>query len=440
MYVVFLLTQRAIPPSDPGASRYRRKAIKSSDTGEIIMRNILEDGWRAIEVAPSARDAPAEASGSRPQKDKVIDCFGTRPVETFEILNDLVVDRGPSPFVSVLEVFADNNHLTTSQADGLCISTPTGSTAYSLSAGGSLVHPEIPAILITPICPHTLSFRPMLLPDSMELRISVPYHSRSNAWASFDGRGRIEINRGDHIKVTASPYPFPTVLPDEQPSPWFDSVSRTLNWNQRQRQKSFVMVEENIPSMGHKMRSQRHAHPNQTPRPQQKQKPAASDSSSTHDSSESDSDGEAAEDFDIDEQSTTAGSRSDSWDPIMESSGTPPATESMQREVRAAVQPMTSITSSQERHEEPTISPDNAITPDRYGSAGPPHAPAPLSRRHLAAVDFRLQDSINSGGNDRPHLQGHRRNSKHTEGDLCSQAFVVYGHDDTDESEGSDAP
>ena len=64
-----------------------------------------------------------------------------------------------------------------------------------LSAGGSLVHPEIPAILITPICPHTLSFRPMLLPDSMELRIAVPYNSRSTAWASFDGRGRVELKR-----------------------------------------------------------------------------------------------------------------------------------------------------------------------------------------------------------------------------------------------------
>ena len=85
--------------------------------------------------------------------------------------------------------------MTTVQADGLCVATPTGSTAYSLSAGGSLVHPEIPALLLTPICPHTLSFRPMLLPDSMELRICVPFNSRSTAWASFDGRGRIELKR-----------------------------------------------------------------------------------------------------------------------------------------------------------------------------------------------------------------------------------------------------
>ena len=83
------------------------------------------------------------------------------PTESFHILNDLVVDRGPSAFMSQLELFVDDQHLTTVQADGLVISTPTGSTAYSLSAGGSIVHPEVPSILVTPICPHTLSFRPV---------------------------------------------------------------------------------------------------------------------------------------------------------------------------------------------------------------------------------------------------------------------------------------
>jgi len=134
--------------------------------------------------------------------------------------------------------------MTTVQADGLVIATPTGSTAYSLSAGGALVHPEIPAILISPICPHTLSFRPMLLPDTMELRICVPFNSRSTAWASFDGRGRVELKQGDHIKVTASKYPFPTVCADKQSTDWFHAISRTLKWNERERQKSFVVVEE----------------------------------------------------------------------------------------------------------------------------------------------------------------------------------------------------
>jgi NAD+ kinase len=76
--------------------------------------------------------------------------------EQFEVLNELVIDRGPSPYVSNLELYGDNTLLTVVQADGCIFSTPTGSTAYSLSAGGSLVHPDIPAILLTPICPHAV--------------------------------------------------------------------------------------------------------------------------------------------------------------------------------------------------------------------------------------------------------------------------------------------
>ncbi|ORY89383.1 hypothetical protein BCR35DRAFT_288081 [Leucosporidium creatinivorum] len=225
-----------------GEENKKRRAVRSGKTGGIFMKSLTRDGWESIESGGAERVA-----GKGKGKDKEIKCFVTRPVESFEVLNDLVVDRGPSPYVSLLELFGDDHHMTTVQADGLTVSTPTGSTAYSLSAGGSLVHPEIPALLITPICPHTLSFRPMLLPDSMELRICVPYNSRSTAWASFDGRGRVELRQGDHIKVTASQYPFPTVCADNQSTDWFHSISRTLKWNERERQKSFVVVEE-----GHK--------------------------------------------------------------------------------------------------------------------------------------------------------------------------------------------
>ncbi|KAI9023495.1 ATP-NAD kinase-like domain-containing protein [Phycomyces nitens] len=193
--------------------------------------------------ASSSDTEEAEEADYRP-----IPCFTTVPVEQYQVINDLVIDRGPSPYMSLLELFGDDKHLTTVQADGLAISTPTGSTAYSLSAGGSLTHPEIRATLITPICPHTLSFRPTLVPDSMELRICVPYNSRNTAWASFDGRGRVELRQGDHIKVTASKYPFPTVCKDDQATDWFNSLSNCLHWNKRQRQKSFAVVESHLQS------------------------------------------------------------------------------------------------------------------------------------------------------------------------------------------------
>ena len=154
--------------------------------------------------------------------------------ERFSVLNELVIDRGPSPYVSNLELYGDGKLLTIVQADGCIFSTPTGSTAYSLSAGGPLTHPEIPGIVLAPICPHTLSFRPMVLSDSMLLRVCVPKGSRSTAYASFDGKGRVELRKGDCIQVEAGRYPFPTVVGEQGAGgEWFESVRRALRWNTR---------------------------------------------------------------------------------------------------------------------------------------------------------------------------------------------------------------
>ncbi|KAI5891907.1 ATP-NAD kinase [Schizophyllum commune H4-8] len=218
------------------ATDTNKKAIKKASTGEIMMR-VEKGGWEAVEGGWQA--TPVEKKHS---KNKEIKCFTTRPVETFEILNDLVVDRGPSPYVSQLELLGDEHHMTTVQADGLC----DPDRLYCLLPLRWRL-PRLPGdscLLLTPICPHTLSFRPMLLPDSMELRICVPFNSRSTAWASFNGRGRIELKQGDHIKVTASKYPFPTVCADKQFTDWFQAISRTLKWNERERQKSFVVGDD----------------------------------------------------------------------------------------------------------------------------------------------------------------------------------------------------
>ena len=183
----------------------------------------------ASSVATSAAGSSASLSnmnnyGPDPQGAKI-------EGETHEVLNELVIDRGPSSYISSLDLYANDSLLTRISADGIILSTPTGSTAYSLSAGGSLVHPDIPAILLTPICPHTLSFRPMLLNDDIALKVSIPVTGRGGAFVSFDGKGRVELGRGDEVVVRASQYPFPTVM--AQPLEWFDSLSRTLRWNTR---------------------------------------------------------------------------------------------------------------------------------------------------------------------------------------------------------------
>ncbi|KAH9877689.1 hypothetical protein J1614_002906 [Plenodomus biglobosus] len=163
-----------------------------------------------------------------------------RPDGTYNILNEVVVDRGPNPTMSSIELFGDDEHFTTVQADGICIATPTGSTAYNLAAGGSLCHPDNPVILVTAICAHTLSFRPIILPDTMVLRTGVPYDARTSSWASFDGRERVELKPGDYVTISASRYPYPNVLPlERRRTDWIDSISRTLQWNSRQKQKAF---------------------------------------------------------------------------------------------------------------------------------------------------------------------------------------------------------
>ncbi|KAL3460361.1 ATP-NAD kinase-like domain-containing protein [Aspergillus heterothallicus] len=192
---------------------------------------------------PHSRETPA----SKKQRDLVEELIGDepdgklshRPDGVVHILNDVVVDRGPNPTMSSIELFGGDEHFTTLQADGVCISTPTGSTAYNMAAGGSLTHPDNPVILLTAICAHTLSFRPIILPDTIVLRVGVPYDARTSSWASFDGRQRVELLPGDYLTVSASRYPFANVLPSGKGGDdWMRSLSKTLNWNTRQRQKA----------------------------------------------------------------------------------------------------------------------------------------------------------------------------------------------------------
>jgi len=101
------------------------------------------------------------------------------------VLNEVVVERGASPYLAQCQVWVNNVYLTTMQADGVIIATPTGSTAYSMAAGGSMVHPTVPAIMITPICPHSLSCRPIILPDSAQIRCYIPTEVSDRVSASL---------------------------------------------------------------------------------------------------------------------------------------------------------------------------------------------------------------------------------------------------------------
>lgn len=186
------------------------------------------------EEAQSRQDLVEELIGEECE-----DAHTHRPDGSFEILNEVVVDRGPNPTMSYTEVFGDE-YFTSVLADDICVSTPTGSTAYILAAGGSLCHPENPVMLVTSACAHTLSFRPIVLPDTIVLRVGVPYDARTASWASFDGRERVELRPGDYVTISASHYPFASVQAEGRRSEdWVNSISGKLGWNTRQKQKSY---------------------------------------------------------------------------------------------------------------------------------------------------------------------------------------------------------
>ncbi|VAH93630.1 unnamed protein product [Triticum turgidum subsp. durum] len=159
------------------------------------------------------------------------------PGKVFDVLNEVVVDRGSNPYLSKIECYEHNHLITKVQGDGVIVATPTGSTAYSTAAGGSMVHPNVPCMLFTPICPHSLSFRPVILPDSARLELKIPDDARSNAWVSFDGKRRQQLSRGDSVHISMSEHPLPTVNKSDQTGDWFRSLIRCLNWNERLDQK-----------------------------------------------------------------------------------------------------------------------------------------------------------------------------------------------------------
>ena len=157
--------------------------------------------------------------------------------EHYLVLNEVVVDRAQSPYLSNVDLFIEGRLVTSVQGDGLIISTPTGSTAYAVSAGASMVHPSVPAIILCPICPHSLSFRPIIVPAGVEIKIMVAPNARSSVWLSFDGRNRQELMQGDCLRITTAQYPVPSVCARDQIDDWFAGLAQCLHWNVRQQQK-----------------------------------------------------------------------------------------------------------------------------------------------------------------------------------------------------------
>ena len=143
-------------------------------------------------------------------------------------MNDVVVNRGGTSGMLELRVAVDGHFVANQRADGLIIATPTGSTAYSLSAGGPLLHPLIDGWVMAPIAPHTLSNRPIVLPESVTISIEVV--SGRYASANFDMQSLAELMIGDRIEVRRSEHQVRFLHPEGWN--YFDTLRKKMHWNE----------------------------------------------------------------------------------------------------------------------------------------------------------------------------------------------------------------
>ncbi|CAO1630226.1 unnamed protein product [Parajaminaea phylloscopi] len=136
---------------------------------------------------------------------------GDESPQEVHLMNEVTLHRGRQPHMTTIDAFVNGNHLTQAISDGLIVASPTGSTAYSLSAGGPIVHPSVQSLLLTPICPRSLSFRPVLLPSDSTIQLKISEHSRSPAELTIDGREVRVVQPGQFLEISMSPYPIPCV-------------------------------------------------------------------------------------------------------------------------------------------------------------------------------------------------------------------------------------
>jgi NAD+ kinase len=147
-------------------------------------------------------------------------------VQRFLALNDVVFNRGPVAGMLELEVTAEGERFCEYRADGLIISTPTGSTAYALSAGGPIIYPSLGVVVLAPICPHTLSNRPVVLPDSFEIEVRVKT-SDHDSTLMIDGQEPAQLGPAEYVRIRRGRY---AVVLIRSIHPYFEIWRDKLRW------------------------------------------------------------------------------------------------------------------------------------------------------------------------------------------------------------------
>ncbi|HUI44951.1 MAG TPA: NAD(+)/NADH kinase [Nitrospirota bacterium] len=152
---------------------------------------------------------------------------GGKRLARYRVLNDAVINKGALARMMELKISVGTGHLTTLRADGLIVATPTGSTAYSLSAGGPIIHPTLRCFVVTPICPHTLSNRPIALPDTVVVTVCLTSQSEDVS-LTLDGQIGFPLITSDVVEIRKSRYKMKLI---KHPSKSYYEILRTkLKW------------------------------------------------------------------------------------------------------------------------------------------------------------------------------------------------------------------
>jgi len=154
-----------------------------------------------------------------------------KPDETRVVLNDVVFTKGALSRMIELSVSVSGRFVTCVKADGLIIASATGSTAYNLAAGGPIVHPAMDALVLTPIAPHTLTNRPIVIPAERDVRVKSTGTNAGNIYVTFDGQSGFEMSEGDEVLIARAPRPLRLVRSSSRS--YFEVLRQKLKWNER---------------------------------------------------------------------------------------------------------------------------------------------------------------------------------------------------------------
>lgn len=156
---------------------------------------------------------------------------GGQVIEKTHVLNDVVINKGALARIVDLETKVNRYFLTTFKADGLIVSTPTGSTGYSMSAGGPIIHPLMSCIVITPICPHTLTNRPIVVTDESVISVTIAASFDEKVYLTLDGQVGFELHEGDSVEVRKALKT--TALVMSKTRDYFEVLRTKLKWGER---------------------------------------------------------------------------------------------------------------------------------------------------------------------------------------------------------------